>query len=168
MQIVAELHYNLLYMMCCVYMYCSASKPCVTSYAFVTIVHGQIKGTAQGYILNRRQGVKVHKLLESRRGLFMAINLCLLSLFMCYILHCMISTDQSLLTNTHGSFHCKQGSLQETPFYNFLRYMKQNLQLPVSNWKIIPTCYHRNKGKVENIYTPDSAIHSGLQLKPDC
>ena len=30
--------------------------------------------------------------------------------------------------------------------------MKQNLQLPVSIWKAIPTCYYRNKGEVENIH----------------
>ena len=29
--------------------------------------------------------------------------------------------------------------------------MEQNLQLPVSIWKIIPTCCHRNKGEVEYI-----------------
>ena len=28
----------------------------------------------------------------------------------------------------------------------------QNLQLPVSIWKIILTCYHRNKGEEENMY----------------
>ena len=28
---------------------------------------------------------------------------------------------------------------------------EQNLQLSVSIWKIIPTCYRRNKGEVENI-----------------
>ena len=28
----------------------------------------------------------------------------------------------------------------------------QNLQLPVSIWKIIPTCCHRNKGEVEYIF----------------
>ena len=28
-----------------------------------------------------------------------------------------------------------------------------NYQLPASIWKIIPTCYHRNNGEVENIYT---------------
>ena len=27
----------------------------------------------------------------------------------------------------------------------------QNLQLPVGIWKIIPTCYQRNKGEVEYI-----------------
>ena len=43
------------------------------------------------------------------------------------------------------------GSIGETT-----EYMKQNLQLPVSIKKIIPTCYHRNKGEVENMgsYTP--------------
>ena len=34
-------------------------------------------------------------------------------------------------------------------FYNFLWYMKQNLQLRHIIWK--PTCYYRNKGEVENI-----------------
>ena len=29
--------------------------------------------------------------------------------------------------------------------------MKQSLQLPVSERKIIPTCYYRNKDEVENI-----------------
>ena len=78
-----------------------------------------------------------------------------------YNLHC--DWSLLLLVNTHGNFHykqgillvnmetCKQGSLYETSFYNFLWYMEQNLQLPVSIWKIIPTCYHRNKGEVEYI-----------------
>ena len=37
----------------------------------------------------------------------------------------------------------------------FLWYMEQNLQnlqLPVNVWKITPTCYHRNKGKVEHTH----------------
>ena len=29
--------------------------------------------------------------------------------------------------------------------------MEQNLQLPVSIWKILPSCYYRNEGEVENI-----------------
>ena len=28
---------------------------------------------------------------------------------------------------------------------------KQNMQPPVSIWKITPTCYYRNNGEVENI-----------------
>ena len=31
--------------------------------------------------------------------------------------------------------------------------MEQNLQLPVSIWKTMPTCCHRNKGEVEYIIT---------------
>ena len=43
----------------------------------------------------------------------------------------------------------------------------QNLQLPVSIWKIIPTCYHRNKGEVEYISLSidifyASAVHYGV------
>lgn len=30
-------------------------------------------------------------------------------------------------------------------------YMKQNMQPPVSIWKITPTCYYKNKGEMENI-----------------
>ena len=42
--------------------------------------------------------------------------------------------DWSLLflVNIQGSLYCKQGSLQDAPFYNFLWYMKQNVQLSVS------------------------------------
>ena len=36
----------------------------------------------------------------------------------------------------------------------------QNLQLPVSIWKIVPTCCHRNKGEVEYI--------SSLNFTPRC
>ena len=46
-------------------------------------------------------------------------------------------------------------SEQET-LYNFL--LKQNLQLPVSIWKIIHTCCHSNKGEVENISTSVKTI----------
>ena len=35
----------------------------------------------------------------------------------------------NIQVNTHGSFRFKQ---EETPFYNFLWEMKQNVQLPVS------------------------------------
>ena len=34
--------------------------------------------------------------------------------------------------------------------FTALWYMKQNLRLPVSIKKIIPTCYYRNKIEVEN------------------
>ena len=75
---------------------------------------------------------------------------------MCYILQ----PDWSLLllVNTQSSLNYKQGMLlvnMQCSLYceqgDILWYMEQNLQLPVSVWKIIPTCYHRNKGEVENI-----------------
>ena len=34
---------------------------------------------------------------------------------------------------------------------NLIGHCKHNLQLRVSIWEIIPTCYHRNKDKLENI-----------------
>ena len=39
-----------------------------------------------------------------------------------------------ILVNTQSSLHCKQGSLWQTSFYNFMWYMEQNLQLPVNNY----------------------------------
>ena len=40
----------------------------------------------------------------------------------------------------------------------------QNVQLPVSIWKIIPTCYHRNKGEVEYIYICIYIFLGGVSL----
>ena len=64
------------------------------------------------------------------QGLF--IDYKSLSTVVCYIPH----SDWSLLllVNTRGSFHCKQGAYRKHHFYNFL---EQNLQLPISIWKII-------------------------------
>ena len=37
--------------------------------------------------------------------------------------------------------------------------MKHNLQLPVSIWDLLPVCYYRNKGEVENIFFYAHSIH---------
>ena len=47
-------------------------------------------------------------------------------------------------------FHILTGSCRFCRFCSIYQNL-QNLQLPVSIWKIIPTCYHRNKGEVEYI-----------------
>ena len=46
-----------------------------------------------------------------------------------------------------SSLNCKQSGDRKHHFTT-----SSELQLPVSIQKIIPTCYHRNKGEVENIY----------------
>ena len=70
--------------------------------------------------------------------------------------------------NIQSSLQCKQGSLCETLIYNFLWYMKQNLQLPVSIWKVIPTCYHRNKGEVYIIGASLSESHTIVVYGTTC
>ena len=65
-----------------------------------------------------------------------------------------IASDWSLLSvNTQGSLHCKQGSL-------YIGNIILQLPIPVvyetgsttsCQYMMIPTSYHRNKGKVENI-----------------
>ena len=52
------------------------------------------------------------------------------------------------------------------PFYNFLWYMKQNLQVPFRVWKIKPTCYYRNEDEVKNICSSTQTVFN-VKKNPD-
>ena len=67
----------------------------------------------------------------------------------CYSVNCLLIITRKLTNNLFTNNNKKVNKQScVTSFYNFLWYMKQNLQLPVS---IISTCYYRNEGEAENI-----------------
>ena len=43
-------------------------------------------------------------------------------------------------------------------------WTQQNLQLPVNLWKIMPTCYHRNKGEVAYTHIDWNIVQTFLTL----
>ena len=47
-------------------------------------------------------------------------------------------------------------------------YKQQNLRLPVSIWKIISTCYYRNKGEVENMQCDRVFLHWNVLTFSTC